>query len=140
LPLWSRSVAAAFAWLASAGAIWFADRALGSGTRNIFAIALMASLACLWVAFGFSLDALLATNLRPQSHGFASTAFTIVAWQGLHAVLLTFMGGFTLARFWAGMIDSARRTVFDNTRIFWYYSAAQGVIALLILHTPMFGA
>lgn len=140
LPLWSRSVTAALAWLASVVALWIADRALGSGARNSFAIALMAALVCLWAAFGCSLDALLATNLRPQSHGFASTSFTIVTWQGLHAVLLTFMGGFTLARFWAGMIDSARRNIFDNTRIFWYYSAAQGVIALIVLHTPMLGA
>jgi cytochrome c oxidase subunit I+III len=72
-------------------------------------------------------------------HGFASTSYTIVAWQGLHTVLLTLMAGYTLARVWAGMIDANRRNVFDNTRIMWYYSAAQGLIALLVLHSPRFG-
>ena len=38
------------------------------------------------------------TNLRPQLHGYAATAYTMVAWQGLHAVLLSLMFGFTVLR------------------------------------------
>jgi cytochrome c oxidase subunit I+III len=83
---------------------------------------------------------LMGTNLRPQLHGFASTSYTIIAWQGLHAVLLTLMAGYTLVRAWAGMIDAKRRNVFDNTRIMWYYSAAQGLIALLVLQSARLGA
>jgi cytochrome c oxidase subunit I+III len=60
----------------------------------------------------------------------------MIAWQGLHAVLLTLMAGFTVLRLWFGMIDSVRRNVFDNTRIMWYYCAAQGLIALLVMHSP----
>ena len=34
------------------------------------------------------------------------------------------------------MIDPVRRVVFDNTRIMGYYCAAQGVVALLVMHSP----
>jgi cytochrome c oxidase subunit I+III len=90
----------------------------------------------LWGAFGLSLYSLLETNLRPQQHGFTATVYTMLAWQGLHAVLLTMMGGYTLARSAAGLIDAERRNVFDNTRIMWYYCVAQGLVTLLILHSP----
>ena len=54
-------------------------------------------------------------------------------------MLLTLMCGFTLVRAWVGMIDANRRVVFDNTRIMWYYSAAQGLIALIVLQSARFG-
>jgi cytochrome c oxidase subunit I+III len=138
LPLVSSSIIAAIAWLASAGTLWAAERMLPAARRPAFSVALFVAVLFLWVAFGLSLHALMDTNLRPQLHGFASTSYTIVSWQGLHAVLLTLMGGYTLVRTWRGMIDANRRNVFDNTRIMWYYCAAQGLVALLVLHSPRF--
>jgi cytochrome c oxidase subunit I+III len=140
LPLLGQSSIAAVAWIASAVALWFAERALRDVRRHAFSIALLLAVVALWGAFVLSLFSLLETNLRPQQHGFASTAYTIVAWQGLHAVLLTLMDGYTLVRAWAGMIDKQRRNVFDNTRIMWYYCAAQGLVALVVLHSPRFAA
>jgi cytochrome c oxidase subunit I+III len=136
LPLAGSSVGAVLAWGIAAGAMMVANRALGSNEKGTAGIALLAALVAVWIAFGSSLHALLGTNLRPQMHGYASTAYTMIAWQGLHAVLLTLMAGFTLARLWLGMIDSVRRNVFDNTRIMWYYCAVQGVTALLVMHSP----
>jgi cytochrome c oxidase subunit I+III len=136
LPLPGSSVGSALAWGASVAAMVVANRALGSNRAAKVGVALLAALLALWIAFGASLHALLATNLRPQMHGYASTAYTMLAWQGLHAVLLTLMAGFTLVRLRCGMIDSVRRNVFDNTRIMWYYSAAQGLIALAVMHSP----
>jgi cytochrome c oxidase subunit I+III len=138
LPLLSSSALAVLAWIVAVAAMSAANRAVAANRRPAISVALAVALVALWAAFGLSLQALLATNLRPQLHGFASTAYTMIAWQGLHAVLLTLMGVFTMARLWAGMIDATRRNVFDNTRIFWYYSAAQGVIALLAMHSPRF--
>lgn len=135
LPLIGASILAAIAWIASATGLWFAERVLAATRARAFSIALAIAVLLLWAAFALSLHSLLATNLRPQLHGFASTAYTIIAWQGLHTVLLTLMGGYTLARAWAGKLDVNRRNVFDNTRIMWYYCAAQGLIALLVLHS-----
>jgi cytochrome c oxidase subunit I+III len=138
LPLIGSSVGAVVAWAVSAGAMVVADRALGSDRSNLARMALVVALGAVWMAFGSSLHALLGTNVRPQMHGYASTTYTMLAWQGLHAVLLTMMAGFTLVRLGFGLIDSLRRNVFDNTKIMWYYSAAQGVFALLVMHSPRF--
>jgi cytochrome c oxidase subunit I+III len=140
LPLIRSSILAVIAWLGSAAGLWFAGRMLPAARWRAFSVALVAAVLLLWAAFGLSLHSLLDTNLRPQLHGFASTAYTMIGWQGLHAVLLTLMGGYTLVRVWAGMVDSKRRNVFDNTRIMWYYCAAQGLIALVVLHSPRFAA
>ena len=139
LPLTSSCILAALAWSASAGGVWFAERALVEARRRAVSVMLMVAVLLLWAAFGLSLQSLTGTNLRPQLHSFASTSYTIVAWQGLHAVLLTLMASYTVVRAWAGMIDATRRNVFDNTRIMWYYSAVQGLIALLVLQSPRFG-
>jgi cytochrome c oxidase subunit I+III len=136
LPLIGSSVGAVLAWSISAAIMAVANRALSSNQRTAMSIALLAAMFAVWIAFGASLHALLGTNLQPQMHGYASTAYTMIAWQGLHAVLLTLMAAFTLARWWCGLIDAVRRNVFDNTRIMYYYCAAQGVIALLVMHSP----
>ena len=116
--------------------MWWAHLALGNGARAHFNAAFALAIVTLWFAFGASLHALWATNLRPGLHGFAAVSYTVVAWQGLHAVLLTMMGGYTLARMWARRLDAQRRNTFDNTRILWMYCAAQGLIALGVLHAP----
>ncbi|WP_129645394.1 cytochrome c oxidase subunit I [Peristeroidobacter agariperforans] len=136
MPLVGSSVAAVVAWLVVAGALFAANRALGGSRCRGVSIALLVALMGTWLAFAASLHALTGTNLRPQLHGYASTAYTMVAWQGLHAVLLTLMIGFTVARLSLGMIDSVRRNVFDNTRIMSYYCAAQGIVALVVMHSP----
>ncbi|HEY0687159.1 MAG TPA: cbb3-type cytochrome c oxidase subunit I [Steroidobacter sp.] len=136
LPLIGSSVAAALAWAVSVAAMYVSNRMLPQKRMGAVGLTLTAALAGVWIAFGLSLHALLETNLQPQLHGYASTAYTTVAWQGLHAVLLTLMAGFTLVRLWLGMIDPVRRVVFDNTRIMWYYCAAQGVLALLVMSSP----
>jgi cytochrome c oxidase subunit I+III len=136
LPLPGSSVGAALAWGISAAAMVMANRALSVDQSVKVSVALLAALVTVWIAFGASLHGLLATSLRPQMHGYASTAYAMIAWQGVHAVLLTLMAGFTWVRLRLGMIDSVRRNVFDNTRIMWYYSAAQGLIALMVMHSP----
>jgi cytochrome c oxidase subunit I+III len=136
LPLIGSSTIAAIAWVASAGALWGAARALLQANRVAFTGALIIALASAWIAFGANLYAFIGTSLRPQAHGFGATSYTLVAWQGLHVVLLTFMAAYTLARHWAGLLDGTRRNTFDNTRLMWYFSAAQALIGLLIAHSP----
>jgi cytochrome c oxidase subunit I+III len=62
--------------------------------------------------------------------------YALVTWQGLHAVLLTFMGTYTIARSLAGRLDAVRRNTFDNTRIFWDFSVVQALIALVAIQLP----
>jgi cytochrome c oxidase subunit I+III len=34
------------------------------------------------------------------------------------------------------LIDNVRRNTFDNTRLMWHYTVAQGLIALAVMHSP----
>jgi cytochrome c oxidase subunit I+III len=41
---------------------------------------------------------------------------------------------YTLARSFCGLLDPARRATFDNTRLIWYYTVGQGLVALATIH------
>ncbi len=130
------SVMACAAWGLSAGALWLANRSLRRGSRSLFVGQIVIGFAAMTTGFALNLQALLSTNIRPTDHSYGATMYTMLAWQGLHVTLLTLMAGYTIARSFAGYIDHARRNTFDNTRIMWYFSAAQAVIGLLVMHTP----
>jgi cytochrome c oxidase subunit I+III len=52
----------------------------------------------------------------------------MLAWQGLHVLLVTVMGGYVFARRWAGLLGASRRAAFDCTWLMLYYTAAQGAV------------
>lgn len=58
----------------------------------------------------------------------------LVAWQGFHVAVMLLMIGYTLARVPFGLIHAERRVTFDNTALMGWYTAAQGVTALALLH------
>jgi cytochrome c oxidase subunit I+III len=136
LPRISSASLAVAAWIASA-ALWeVANRTLARRARLAFHAALGIAALLLWLAFAANFHALWAAGLKPQMHGYTSISYTLLAWQGLHAVLLTLMTGYTLARSATGLLNATRRNTFDNTRIFWYFCAGQALIATAVLHAP----
>ena len=44
------------------------------------------------------------------------------------------MIAYTLARARSGLLHARRRVTFDNTRLLWHYTVAQGLAALAIVH------
>jgi heme/copper-type cytochrome/quinol oxidase subunit 3 len=62
--------------------------------------------------------------------------FTLVGWQGLHVVLLSLMAAYAIARYLTGRLDAIRRNTFDNMRIYWYFSVAQALVALIVILLP----
>jgi cytochrome c oxidase subunit I+III len=138
LPLGGASIASAIAWIASSAAMAWANRTLAQDASVRFNLAIIIALLTLVVASVINVFVLTGTNLHPDAHGYAATAYMLVTWQGVHAVLLVFMGGYTLARQLAGKLNHERRNTFDNARIMWYFSAAQALIALAVIHSPRF--
>ncbi|HEY8537562.1 MAG TPA: cbb3-type cytochrome c oxidase subunit I, partial [Steroidobacteraceae bacterium] len=132
------SIAAIASWFASGAAFVSANRALARGSSAGFNASIVAAILLLWAAFASSVYALSGASLDPTAHGYAASAYLLIVWQGVHAILLTFMGTFTLARAWAGRLDMVHRNTFDNTRILWLYSCAQALIALFVIHSPRF--
>jgi cytochrome c oxidase subunit I+III len=140
VPGGASSIIAAVAWLLSAVALRAGDTALRKGARSILRIAIALALILMWAACWWNIDALTGTGMSPTAHGYAATAYTLVSWQGLHAALLTCMGLYTLAREACGHIDATRRNTFDNTRIMWYFCAAQAIVGLLVINAGRLSA
>jgi cytochrome c oxidase subunit I+III len=137
LPLLGSSLFAALAWVLSGVALHVANRILTAlQARLSFDALLLIAIAAMWIAVALNLHALSTPGIRPEAHAYGATAYTMLAWQGVHAALLTLMLGYTLARRWAGLLDRERRNTFDNTRIMGYFCAAQGLASLLVVHAP----
>jgi cytochrome c oxidase subunit I+III len=68
---------------------------------------------------------------RPGRHWLLPAAIALAL---TALVALVVMGAFTLARFFAGLLDPVRRATFDNTAILWHYTVAQGLFGLLLVH------
>lgn len=124
-------------WAASSVAMESVNRTLRANvSRTAFGARLIIALILMWAAFSFNFLALWNTNVRPQAHAYGAVIYTMLAWQALHVVLLTLMAGYTLARSWAGLLNAERRSTFDNTRLMWHYTIAQGAAALAVMYTP----
>lgn len=136
LPIVASSLLSAGAWCASAIAIVWGNKVLSRGSRARLSAALSIAVILAWLACAANWHALSEPNLRPHEHGFGATSYTMLAWSALHATLLTLMAAFAIARNRAGRLDAVRRNVFDNTRIMWYFSAAQAIVALAVMHAP----
>jgi len=133
LPPSGWSGAAAMFWLASSIAVAIANDALKSKTRYAqitLQTSLTVALLLMFVAFGMSLCGPWQTGLRPQAHAYGALVYTVLAYQGLHVVVLAIMTVYTLVRSWCGLLHPGRRVTFDNTRIFWHYMVGQGLVGI----------
>jgi cytochrome c oxidase subunit I+III len=137
LPGTGTSIATAIAWIASAAMLAIAHRRLSANAGRAALIGLLTSaIVLMWAGFAFNFMTLGEANVRPDQHAYGAVIYTMLSWQGLHVVLVTLMGAYTIARVLAGMVDRIRRNTFDNTRLMGYYTIAQGLFALLVMHTP----
>jgi cytochrome c oxidase subunit I+III len=89
-----------------------------------------------WVGWAALRSALASAGIDPEARSFGAVAFTMLAWQGLHVVLLTIMVAFTLVRAWAGRSGPSRRAALDSTLLVLYFSLAQGVAIVAALNAP----
>jgi cytochrome c oxidase subunit I+III len=135
IPGLSSSALAATAWIASSFAISLGNRALRADRRAALGGSLAVGVGLAALAMHLTAQAVAGTGARPDVHAFGATAHALLAWQGLHATLLAVMGIYTLARAWAGRLDSRRRGSFDHTRLLWHYTVLQALILLLLLQS-----
>ncbi|USX23484.1 cytochrome c oxidase subunit I [Oxalobacteraceae bacterium OTU3REALA1] len=106
----------------------------GQGWQRL-AIAL--ALACMLGAFGLDLRGQALAGLDPTAHAWGATVAAMLAYQGLHAVLLVILGCYLLARSWAGRLAPASRATLDNCALVWHYVTLQGfVIAAAVQWLP----
>ena len=123
-------------WAVGGVLLWFANRALRQRRSLLFALSLVAIVALAWIALGSHYVALQGANVAPDANGYGAVLYTILAWHGLHVVVVTLAIGYTLARLWAGLMSHEHRVTFDNTRLLWYCAAAEAIVSMLVIHAP----
>ena len=73
-------------------------------------------------------------GLSPSAHAYGAAVYAIVSYQIFFVLTTLIMGLYTIARWLAGKLDSVRRTTFDNTMLFWYYTLGQGLVGIVVVH------
>lgn len=124
-------------WAATSAVVALATRRVTRGAADgMLSLLLLAAGLLTACAFWSMWKTIETAQVIPTQHSYGAVIYTMLAWQGLHVVLMLLMGGYTIARNVAGKVNQRRRNTFDNTRIMWHYSAMQALVALAVLQLP----
>ncbi|WP_114942925.1 cbb3-type cytochrome c oxidase subunit I [Microvirga calopogonii] len=130
-------VIAAALLIVSAALIAYASRSLrGDDRRSPRSVPILIAMALLCVGGASATDlwAQWQAGLRPSVHAYGAAVYAIVSLQIFFVLTTLIMGLYTIARWLAGRLDSVRRTTFDNTMLFWFYTVGQGLVGLAVVH------
>ncbi len=117
--------------LASGALAAISSRALRRERGFGFIAALLAGATLLALSFWVQCEA--ARGADPAAHAYGATVWAMLAWQGLHVLLVVLMVVYTLARRLTGRLGATRRVTFDNTYLMWLFTVAQGLAATLLI-------
>ncbi|VUD41290.1 Cytochrome c oxidase subunit 1 [Thalassocella blandensis] len=136
LPELSWPVASACAFLLSGFAFMWSKKSLAEpGSKNLATpcALLIAMLACV---AGVSIEVYGQTlqNLDPTESTYAALVYmaSILNSQLIFAIVI--MGSFVIARHFTGKLDGSRYASLENTILLAYYTIAQAIISLLLVH------
>jgi cytochrome c oxidase subunit I+III len=74
---------------------------------------------------------------NPMDDARSATLHAMFWWQALHVFVVILMGAFCVARQLAGKLNATQRVCFDNTRLLWLYTCAQGLLCLFLGSDPI---
>ncbi|MOA60442.1 hypothetical protein D3C78_1853290 [compost metagenome] len=72
-------------------------------------------------------------GLAPRADAWSATVAALVAWQGFHALVLLVMGGYVIARSFAGRLRTNARATLDNTALMFHGVVAQGLVGMALV-------
>ena len=124
-------------YVISSGLLALASRRLrGEGRVSPASVPVLMGLGMLVLIGASALDltSQLATGLDPSAHAYGACVYALVGFQILFAGTVTIMGCYTIARWFAGKLDSVRRVTFDNTMLFWHYTVGQGLVTTGVVY------
>src|SRR5690606_19770919 len=127
-------VLAALLWIASALALRWARRSLERYAYARFRLATVAAAVAACAGYALALLAQAGTGLTPTEHVYGAIVYAIAALQGLFLAVVLGMTAYLLARSWAGRLDGIRRVTFDNCRLYWLYTAGQGLAGIALVY------
>jgi cytochrome c oxidase subunit I+III len=74
------------------------------------------------------------SGLRPTDSSYGALVYAVIAIEGQLVAVAIIMALYCFARDLAGKLSPVRRTTLDNTALFWYYTAGQGLLGVVIVH------
>ena len=93
---------------------------------------MLASLGLIAGAWWLDLGGWMATGLTPQVSGQGATVFYFLSWQGFFVFTSAIMGLYALLRWISGHVEAQRPSTFQLIGLFLGYTAAQGIISVLV--------
>ena len=118
----------------SSVAIFLASRSLRRGSVWAMRTLMVLAMPILVAAGALELYAHWQSGLHPSASSYGAMVYSILAFQLFFVTVALVMALYTLARSFAGRLDRVRRATFDNTMLFWHYTAGQGLAGLVLLH------
>jgi cytochrome c oxidase subunit I+III len=97
-------------------------------------LAIFIAMACMLLSFGADLHSQQLAGLDPTAHAWGATIGAMLAYQGLHAVVLVILAFYLCARSWTGRLTPASRATLDNCALIWHYTTLQGLVAAAAIH------
>lgn len=91
------------------------------------------AMLCAASALGFDLAGHWRTGLDPRDQAWSASVGMLLGYQAFHVAVLVLMGGYVLARSWAGRLQPTARATLDNTALMWHCVTAQGVVGALVV-------
>jgi cytochrome c oxidase subunit I+III len=108
---------------------WARRRQADGWQRLAFVLALL----CMLAGVAGEIGAHVAGGLAPTTTAWAATVAAMLAYQGLHAVLLTILAVYLVLRSWCGRLTAINRATLDNCTWIWHYVTLQGLAMTLAL-------
>jgi cytochrome c oxidase subunit I+III len=118
----------------SAAAMVAAEGLLARRRKGAAALAIGVATAAMAAWPFVEIAALRAAGLDPTVSSFAAASAVTVGWCVGHAAIACIMGGFLLARIAAGRLDAFYRLSLEVVSLFWWYTAAQALLGLAVVH------
>ncbi|HEX5683817.1 MAG TPA: cbb3-type cytochrome c oxidase subunit I [Ideonella sp.] len=133
LPPWPVLLATCGGFAVSAALAWWAGRPLRWRDLGPWrALFFLVAAAITTTAFALLMNAYTDAGLAPRAHAWGATVAALLAYVGLHVMLVVIFGGYLTARAAAGLLTTRQRATFDNSLLLWSCACAQGIAAALM--------
>jgi cytochrome c oxidase subunit I+III len=128
------------AWLASSALLWLTLRRLDEAALSRWrSLGIVAAAALASAAFGLQWAAHAEAGLLPRAQAWSATVAALLAYQGLHTVVIGLLTAYLVARAWSGLVTQRQRATADNSALLWHGSAAQGLVVAWLPHLTAWG-
>jgi cytochrome c oxidase subunit I+III len=135
--IWSILIAGLY--ILSGVTVFYASRSLrrvpsDGGGSSPMRLAIGIAIVLMAGAAGLDLYGHWQSGLRAPVNSYGAIIYSIGSFQAFFTAVLALMGLYTLARSFAGRLNSIRRATFDNTMLMWYYGVGQGLVTVGVGH------